>query len=97
MPSPLNITSNDIRRIAVNLASVTVYFTAFLLFTLINFKEFKMVFPDLYMAHNFIHHGRRACESHYFVDLNKISVRTKLQRIQWKVDLPQSESRFYTL
>ena len=45
-----------------------------------------------YKANSFIHHGRHACESRYFVDLHSISVRTKLQGKQWKHDLPQSKS-----
>ena len=39
------------------------------------------------LANNFIHHGRRTCESLYFVDLHYISVPMKLQRKQWKLDL----------
>ena len=32
-----------------------------------------------FMANNLLHHGRRACESRHFVDLDFISVRLKLQ------------------
>ena len=35
-----------------------------------------------FMANNLLHHGRRACESRHFVDLDCISARLKLQRKQ---------------
>ena len=34
----------------VNWTTATAYYTAFLLFTLINFKEFKMLLPDLQLT-----------------------------------------------
>ena len=37
----------SMRLLPVNWTTVTAYYMAFLLFTLINFKEFKMLLPDL--------------------------------------------------